>query len=83
MGTMAVKVHFDPSPQIRVVARSADPKCPDCKGKGTIELLTSVVPCTRCGRTLLAGGITKYEGSAYHKMINDDVASGWRWAKIS
>jgi hypothetical protein len=22
--------------------------CPDCKGKGTIELLTSSVPCTRC-----------------------------------
>lgn len=24
---------------------SPDPNCPDCKGKGTIELFTSVVPC--------------------------------------
>jgi hypothetical protein len=90
MGTMAVKVHFDPYPpasQIRVVARSGDPNCPDCKGKGTIELLTSVVPCTRCARTQLTDGryrtISYTFETARGVAIDDDDASGYRSSFIS
>jgi hypothetical protein len=36
-------------PTVQLDDNPTPSECPDCKGRGTIALLTSVTPCRRCG----------------------------------